>query len=105
MTWEDLIEEIVGEFLDEPQDFQELADGRTIVRGGTPVRELEERLGIVLGEEYGTVGGYVFGALDRVGRPRDSVAAGGGRFRIARVRRRRIEQVIYEPGEPEAAED
>ena len=110
VTWEDLIEEIVGEFhdeheADEPQDFQELADGRTIVRGGTPVRDLEERLGIVLGEEYGTVGGYVFGALDRVGRPGDSVAAGGGRFRIARVRRRRIEYVIYEPGEPEAAED
>ena len=110
VTWQDLIEEIVGEFhdeheVDEPQDFQELADGRTIVRGGTPVRELEERLGIVLGEEYGTVGGYVFGALDRVGRPGDSVAAGGGRFRIARVRRRRIEYVIYEPGEPEASED
>ncbi len=110
VTWQDLIEEIVGEFhdeheVDEPQDFRELADGRTIVRGGTPVRDLEERLGIALGEEYGTVGGYVFGALDRVGRPGDSVAAGGGRFRIARVRRRRIEYVIYEPGEPEASED
>lgn len=103
VTLEDLIEEIVGEFrdeheADEPQDFREMEDGRTIVRGGTPAKDAEERLGIVLGEEYGTVGGYVFGALDRVGRPGDSVAAGGGRFTVASVRRRRIEYVIYEPG-------
>ncbi len=109
VTLEDLIEEIVGEIrdeheADEPGNFQDLADGRTGVRGGAPTKEVEERLGIVLGEEYGTVGGYVFGALDRVGRPGDSVAAGAGRLRIAKVRRRRIEYLVYEPGEPEGAE-
>lgn len=109
VTLEDLIEEIVGEFqdeheADEPQDFREMGDRRTIVRGGASAKEAEERLGIVLGEEYATVGGYVFGALDRVGRPGDSVAAGDGRFTIASVRRRRIEYVIYEPGTAEAGE-
>ena len=109
VTLEDLIEEIVGEIrdeheADEPWDFRETADGRTIVQGGVPVKDAEERLGIDLGEEYGTVGGYVFGALDRVGKPGDSVPVGGGRLTIAKVRRRRIEYLVYEPGEPEGAE-
>ena len=101
VTLEDLIEEIVGEFrdeheTDEPTEFRELADGRLVIWGGTPVKDVEGRLGIELGEEFDTIGGYVFGALNRVGRIGDSVAAGTGRLRIVKMRLRRIEYVVFE---------
>lgn len=101
VTLEDLIEEIVGEFhdeheTDEPAEFRELADGRLAIWGGTPLKDVEDRLGIEFGEEFDTIGGYVFGALNRVGRVGDSVAAGRGRLRIVRMLRRRIEYLVFE---------
>jgi len=102
VTLEDLIEEIVGEFRDEherdrPRDFVDTGGGRVVIWGGTPVKDVEDRLGIELGEDFDTIGGFVFGALDRVGRIGDSVQTGAGEFRIVRVRRRRIEYVVFVP--------
>ena len=102
VTLEDLIEEIIGEIqdeheTDEPREFQRTGDGRTVIWGGTPVKDVEDRLGIVLGEEFDTVGGYIFGALEGIGKPGDRVAAPGGRFRILTMLRRRIEYVVFEP--------
>ncbi|MDE2796441.1 MAG: hemolysin family protein [Gemmatimonadota bacterium] len=101
VTLEDLIEEIVGEIQDEhesdePRDFQETEDGRTVIHGGTPVKDVEDRLSIALGEEFDTIGGYVFGALEGLGKAGDSVDTPAGRFRVVKVRRRRIEYVIFE---------
>ena len=103
VTLADLIEEIVGEFGDEYDptrsgDFREIGGGRLLIWGGTPVKDVEERLGIELGEEFDTIGGHVFGALDRVGRIGDSVPAGAGRFHVVKVSGRRIEHVLFEPG-------
>ncbi len=102
VTLEDLIEEIVGEFqdeheTDEPTEFRDLGDGRTVIWGGTPVKDVEDRLGIELGEDFDTIGGHVFGALDRVGKVGDSVRAGSGEFRVLKVSRRRIEYVAFHP--------
>jgi len=102
VTLEDLIEEIIGEIqdeheADEPRDFQENEDGRTLIRGGTPVKDAAERLGVEFGDEFDTIGGYVFGALGGVAKPGDSVETGAGRLRVVRVRRRRIEYVAFEP--------
>ena len=104
VTLEDLIEEIVGELqdeheADEPRDFRVLDDGRVVVWGGTPVKDARERLGIELGEEFDTVGGYVFGALEGVGKAGDSVETPAGRFRVLKVSRRRIEYVLFDRGE------
>ncbi len=102
VTLEDLIEEIVGEFRDEhgtdkPREFRDLGDGRTVIWGGTPVKDVEDRLGIELGEDFDTIGGHLFGALDRVGRVGDSVRTGSGEFRIVKMSRRRIEYVVFDP--------
>lgn len=102
VTLEDLIEEIVGEIhdeheADEPHDFQETGQGRILIRGGTPVKDVEDLLGMDLGEEFDTIGGYVFGALEGVAKPGDSVETAAGHLRVVRVRRRRIEHVLYEP--------
>ncbi len=101
VTLEDLIEEIVGEIqdeheADEPRDFQETEEGRTLIRGGTAVKDVEDRLGIALGEEFDTIGGYVFGALEGLGKAGDSVETPAGYFQVLKVRRRRIEYVLFD---------
>ena len=102
VTLEDLIEEIVGEIqdeheADEPHDFREHEEGRTLIRGGTAVKDVEDRLDVELGEEFDTIGGYVFGALEGIAKPGDSVEIAAGRLRVVRVRGRRIEYVVFEP--------
>ena len=102
VTLEDLIEEIVGEIqdeheVDEPRDFQDTEGGRTLIRGGAPVKDVEDRLGVELGEEFDTIGGYVFGALEGVAKTGDSVETVSGRLRVVGVRRRRIEYLVFEP--------
>ncbi|MEK9501271.1 hemolysin family protein [Gaopeijia maritima] len=104
VTLEDLIEEIIGEIQDEhegdePEDFYELDGGRIRVWGGVPVREVADELGIDLPEEpHDTLGGYLFGQLSRVGRVGDVVEVNAsGRFRITRMRGRRIEYAVWQP--------
>ena len=105
VTLEDLIEEIIGEIqdeheTDEPRDFQELGGGRIIIWGGTPVKDVEERLGTELGEDFDTIGGYVFGALEGVGKAGDQVETPTGHLRIVEVKRRRIEYIAFDPKAP-----
>ena len=100
-TFEDLIEEIVGEIRDEheahePSAFQLLADGSTRVWGGVSVRDANQRLGLELpSEPFDTVGGYVFGSLRRVPSEGDEVKLEGGRLRVLRMTGRRVEFVAF----------
>ena len=102
-TFEDLIEEIVGEIRDEheahePAEFQRLADGSVRIWGGVSVREANQQLRLELPSDLSdTVGGYVFGSLHRVPRPGDEVGVDGGRLRVARMRGRRVEFVVFLP--------
>lgn len=102
-TFEDLIEEIVGEIRDEheahePAEFQRLPDGSVRVWGGVSVREANQRLRLELPSDLSdTVGGYVFGSLHRVPRRGDEVPVDGGRLRVARMRGRRVEFVVFSP--------
>jgi len=96
-TLEDLIEEIVGEIQDEheddePLDFQEVGGGIIRVWGGVPVREVSEYLNIELtDDQHDTIGGWVFGALNRIPLVGDEVEVEGGRFRVVKMRGRRVE--------------
>ena len=100
VTLEDLIEEIVGEIQDEheedePPSFQELDDGTVRIWGGVAVREVNDRLDLSVSEEpHDTIGGYVFGALNRIGRVGDVVDLENARLRITRMRGRRVEYVV-----------
>jgi CBS domain containing-hemolysin-like protein len=102
-TLEDLIEEIVGEIqdeheVDEPADFFTLDRGQLRIRGGVPLRDVNERLELELPEDqHDTLGGFLFGELSRVGRVGDVVHVAGGDFRVTRMRGRRIEYAVYTP--------
>lgn len=102
-TFDDLIEEIVGEIrdeheMDEPVKFQELGDGKTRIWGAVQIREVNEYLGLALPEtQHETLAGHIFGTLGRVGRISDEVTDGTkkGRFRIIGMKGRRIEFVVH----------
>ncbi len=106
VTLEDLLEEIVGEIRDEheedePEDFHRLSGGRLRIWGAVALRDVNERLELSLPEDHhDTVGGFVFGQLNRVGRVGDVVRVPEGTFRIARMKGRRIEYVDFTPDLP-----
>jgi CBS domain containing-hemolysin-like protein len=104
-TLEDLLEEIVGEIQDEhesdePEDFTLLDSGDVRVYGGVPLREASGRLELSLPEgDYDTVAGFMFAQLNRIPRVGDQVEVDGGSFRVLRMRGRRIEFLLYTPGQ------
>jgi len=98
ITMEDLLEEIVGEILDEydtPEDVTEpvlTRAGETIVPGSTNIGELNERFGLdVPDEDATTIGGFVFGILGRLPQAGDRVIAGGAIFTVKSMEGRKID--------------
>lgn len=103
VTMEDLLEEIVGEILDEHDERDEPAQargGEVLVPGDLNIGELNERLGLAVPEdEFATIGGYLFGTLGRVPRVGDHVTAGGATFAVRSVEGRRAEQIAVKRSE------
>jgi len=98
ITMEDLLEEIVGEILDEydtPEDVTEPVlsrAGETIISGSTNIGELNERFGLeVPDEDATTIGGFVFGILGRLPQVGDRVIAGGAIFTVKSMEGRKID--------------
>jgi CBS domain containing-hemolysin-like protein len=101
VTMEDLLEEIVGEILDE-FDEPELrattsSSGETWLPGETHVSEVNEQYGLTVPEEdYTTIGGFVFGVLGRLPQVGDRVSGGGAWFSVREMDGRRIMQLAME---------
>ena len=98
VTLEDLLEEIVGEIGDEfdrPETgILRIGKGRVRIGGSFPIDEFNERFGTDLsGDDYHSVGGFVFGELGRAPQVGDSVAAHGARFEVSAVDGPRIIEV------------
>jgi len=95
ITLEDCLEELVGEIVDEYDieelPVQRLPSGEYLVEGGLPVDELNELLDIdVPNEEWDSVGGFLFGTLEHVPEPGESIEHQGWRFAAEEVDGRRI---------------
>lgn len=102
VTAEDLVEELVGEILDEHElrrpAAQALPDGSWRLDGSCPVESLHELFDVpVDGAPSETVGGLVFSALGHLPRPGDVARALGLELRVERVGGRRVRTVIVEP--------
>ena len=101
VTMEDLLEEIVGEILDEYDVAEEervlTTEGVTVISGATNIGELNEEFGTTVSDEdYTTIGGYVFGALGRLPVVGDRVSAGGATFTVHALDGRKIETLAME---------
>ena len=99
VTTEDIIEEIVGEIMDETDPaggaVRRLASGDWFVRGHVAITDLED-YGLHLPvdtDAYNSVGGFVFAELGRLPKRGDQITADGYSIRVESVRENRIEAV------------
>jgi CBS domain containing-hemolysin-like protein len=106
ITVEDIIEEIVGEIVDETDpvlsSIRRLVNGDWFVRGHVSLGDLEDA-GIKLPvdtDAYTSVGGYVFGQLGRLPKRGDQISANGYLIRVESVRENRVEAVRIQPTQP-----
>ena len=112
VTLEDLLEELVGEIRDEHDasevGIQTLSENRHIIPGNIRIDEVAAYLGIDLPEgEYETVAGWLMVRLGRIPKRRDLVEHDGWSFRVRRMQRRRVQEVLVEatnrpPSEPDS---
>jgi len=98
VTLEDLIEELVGEIVDEydveDAQVEPLPGGDVRVSGSLSIDDANELLDLHLPEgEWDTVGGLLFSSLGRMAAVGDSVDVPGYRVQVDRVQGRRIMRV------------
>jgi len=90
-TFEDVVEELVGDLEDEfdrlPRHLHQLSGGVWLAGGGLPVAELAARSGIALPDTHGSTSAYVIRALGRTPRPNEVVTVDGAEFAVKRLRR------------------
>lgn len=110
VTLEDLIEELVGEIVDEfdrdePQ-VERLAGGGIRIDGRAPVDEVNDLLGASLPEgDWDSVGGLLFHLVGRAPKHGDRVEVEGWSLVADRVQGRRVARARIEPIEPIEAGD
>lgn len=99
VTLEDILEELVGEIVDEydteDADVEHLPTGELRLDGGLAIDEVNDLLDIELpSEDWDTVGGFVFGTLGHVPTEGESVEFAGHRFTASKMDGRRISEVV-----------
>ena len=110
VTLEDMVEEIVGDILedDEEEAFERVNDRETLVRGEVNIDEVNEMLGLDLpeGEEFETLAGFIFNRAGRLVEEGERIAYEGITIRIEQVDNTRIQKArITIPEESEGEED
>ena len=98
VTIEDLVEEIIGDIQDEydreEQLLEQVSDNEYLVDAKISLDELNEELGINLtSEDYDTLGGLVYGHLDKIPTVGDVGDAGGFIMTVMSTRGRRVTKV------------
>ncbi|WP_298944859.1 hemolysin family protein [uncultured Microbacterium sp.] len=111
VTLEDLVEEIVGEVLDEHDrnraGIVRTADG-VVFPGDLRPDELRDRTGIRVpeGDVYDTVGGYVMSTLERIPLVGDAIEIEDGTLTVQRLDGRRVDRVRFVAAAlPDGADD
>ncbi len=98
VTIEDVLEEIVGEIQDEYDSeevtIERVADDEAIIDARVGLEELNELFSLEIeGEDFDTLGGFVYHQLGRMPAPGDELQADGLNMRVLSVMGRRIKKV------------
>ncbi|MCM1064882.1 MAG: hemolysin family protein [Eubacterium sp.] len=112
LAMEDILEEIVGNILDEYDEDREYIEDKGndeyVTEGKTPLEELEERFGISFDdEEFETLNGFLISRLDRIPEPDEQfdVDYKGYNFKILSVENKMIKSVLVTKLPEERAEE
>lgn len=106
VTFEDLIEEIVGPIRDEydiseKEEFQFLSDREVLMSARFPVDDAAEMLHLNVGEtEADTIGGLVYERLGEIPKPGEAIKLGNATVTVESVRRQAIQSVRIVSPEP-----
>lgn len=95
VTTEDLVEELVGEIVDEHEVVEEyiqsIGEGVYAIDARVELDEVNEKLGVgITDEQFNTLGGHVFGVLGREPKVGDEVATDRYILRVEEADRHRI---------------
>jgi len=97
VTIEDILEELVGEIVDEydrsaPQELQRIDDRTFELAGRMKIHDVNERLGLELPEDrdFETIAGFVFSKLGKIPAVGEQFEQDGLRFRITAADPRRV---------------
>jgi len=113
VTMEDILEEIVGNIMDEydtdENHIEEKGNNEYLIEGMTRLEDLEERFGLDFGEtDFDTLNGYLISKLERIPDEDESfeVQFGGYHFKIMSVEKNVIQSVLVTKlPEPELIEE
>jgi CBS domain containing-hemolysin-like protein len=106
VTFEDLIEEIVGPIRDEydtgeKDEVQFLSDHEVLLNGNFPIDDVKELLHVDVGEvDSDSVGGLVYERLGEIPKPGATLAIGDATLTVEEVRRQRIHTVRVSSSRP-----
>jgi len=98
VTIEDLLEEIVGEIEDEydaeEPKIERISDVEAVMNARVSVDELKDSFGIdIEGEDYDTIGGFVFSQLGRIPNIGDVIKVDGMQIEVLSTVGRRVKEV------------
>ncbi len=98
VTLEDLVEEIVGEILDEndeaDEEISEINETEFIVPGGTRLEDIHDSIGInFISEDFDTLGGYVIGLAGKIPDEGEVLEDDSCKFEVLEVEKNRIEKI------------
>jgi CBS domain containing-hemolysin-like protein len=108
VTIEDIVEELVGDIVDE-YDKEEpevvASDRGWLIDGRTHLDDVNEEIGAEIEtEEFDTLGGYVFGLFGRQPKVGEAVESEGFRFEVAENDGRRIARLLVTRIDPNPAD-
>lgn len=101
VTMEDILEEIVGNIMDEydPEEnhIEEKGENEYVIEGMTRLEDLEERFGMNFGDtEFETLNGFIISKLDRIPEEGEEteIEIDGYNFKIVKVEKNVIQSVL-----------
>ncbi len=110
VTFEDIIEELIGEVYDEYDQgetigIKKLEDGSYLIDAMTPLNDIERELGVEFPEtEYETLAGYLLEQFRRIPSTGEEIRVGNFQFRIVASGKNKIEKVLMRVVEDESGE-